>query len=135
MECCICYQKPQPNSCIYTTNCNHHLCLSCLIKINQDKCPYCRQKLINIPDEIRKLLKNNKSHSNYVHLIDERLQVVPLDIINILYQIKMVSNYHYENIVTNINNGQDYNIGYLSELYQDLSREMNNINRVRDIWY
>ena len=133
MECCICYETPKPNTCIFTTSCNHVLCLSCLIKINKDTCPYCRQELKDIPEEIKKLLKNNKPHSKYVHLIDERLQNIPFEIIVILNQIKTVSNYHYENMVGNINNGQNYDISYLRDFYQDLYRENINISRIRNI--
>ena len=130
MECCICYETPKPNTCIFTTSCNHTLCLSCLIKINKDICPYCRQELKDIPEEINKLLKINKPHS-----IEERLQNIPFEIIDILNQIKMVSNYHYENIVGNINDGQNYEISYLRDFYQDLYRENTNISRIRNNVY
>ena len=135
MECCICYQTPGPNTCFYTTSCNHVLCLSCLIRINHDKCPYCRQEMKDIPDNIKKLFHHHKKHSNYVHLVDERLHHVNFETIDVLNHIKMVSEYHYENIVNKIDNGESYDISYLREFYQDLYREYNNISRVTNNRY
>lgn len=42
MSCCVvCYED--------TTNCQlsckHHLCISCILQITQEYCPYCRQPL------------------------------------------------------------------------------------------
>ena len=132
MECCICYQTPQPNTCFYTTSCNHVLCLSCLIKINYDKCPYCRQEMKEIPDNIKKLFPRNKNNLNYVYITDDRLNHLDFEIINVLNQIKIISRIQYENIVNGIINGQVYDIVYLRDFYQDLYREFSNINRVNN---
>ena len=51
-ECLICYEKIKNNNfCI--TECNHAYCLTCMIKtvLRKVECPYCKYKLVEIPDE------------------------------------------------------------------------------------
>jgi hypothetical protein len=55
MECCICYE----NNNILTTKCNHHICISCIIKLRKIECPYCRKKLDSLPDFIKNKITNN----------------------------------------------------------------------------
>lgn len=140
MECCICYETPKPNTCFFTTSCNHIICLSCFTKIDSTKCPYCRQQLKNIPDEIKIILKKEKPTSNYTHYVDPRLINVSFELIDIIHQIKAISYTHFENIANNISNGQNYELSYLLELRDDLHRENRNIfviqnNGDRDYYY
>ena len=104
MECCICYQTTSPNTYFYITECNHTLCLVCLKKIDQIKCPYCRQPLKNIPKE----LKNKGSKSPYLVKLDYELNNLSYSTINILLKIKQISELKYNMIVDNITNGVDY---------------------------
>ena len=129
MECCICYETPKPNTCFFTTSCNHVICLSCFIKINSNICPYCRQQLKDIPDEINILLKKEKPSSNYTHYVDPRLINISFEFVDVIHQIKAISNSHFENIANNISNGQNYEMFYLIELRDNLYRQ--NINTFR----
>ena len=50
-ECLICYEKIKNNNfCI--TECNHVYCLTCMIKavLHKTECPYCKYKLVEIPE-------------------------------------------------------------------------------------
>lgn len=118
MECCICYDS----SGIYKTKCNHQICLDCVLKLKNLNCPYCRIKL-NLPKKIEKLILDNNSKISKNHKI-------------ILQQIRNQSESQYENIILNINNGQYYEINYLKELLEDITREKVNIYRASSLnWW
>lgn len=55
MNCCICYESIN----LVKTECNHHTCLSCLLKLKIMKCPYCRNNLDTLPEKIKNIIKNN----------------------------------------------------------------------------
>ena len=57
MECCVCYE----NNNLLTTECNHKICLHCLIKLKNIECPYCRGKLNNIPAFIKEKILSNET--------------------------------------------------------------------------
>ena len=42
LKCNICLEDN--NNIIIFRKCRHHICLSCLGKLNNDTCPYCRGK-------------------------------------------------------------------------------------------
>ncbi len=50
-ECCICYEEN--NSFKIKTNCQHDICMSCILKMNKTECPMCREPF---PEEITKSL-------------------------------------------------------------------------------
>ena len=51
-ECPICFGEDW----ITRTKCNHVICISCLIKLNKDECPYCRREIFKtLPPEIKGL--------------------------------------------------------------------------------
>ena len=39
-ECCVCYSATQTK-----TDCGHLVCMKCIRKLDDDKCPYCRTPL------------------------------------------------------------------------------------------
>ena len=57
MDCCICYEKTN----ILITECNHYICLHCLLKLNKEECPYCRKKFRKLPEKIRDIININNS--------------------------------------------------------------------------
>ena len=55
-ECPICFGKEW----ITRTKCNHVICISCLIKLIKDECPYCRREIFKtLPPEIKGIVKMN----------------------------------------------------------------------------
>ena len=50
-ECCICYEEN--NSFKIKTNCQHDICMSCILKMNKTECPMCREPF---PEEITNAL-------------------------------------------------------------------------------
>jgi len=63
MECCICYESNN----ILTTECNHNICLHCIIKLRKIECPYCRKQLDSLPD----FIKNKITSNNLETVVDE----------------------------------------------------------------
>lgn len=64
MECCVCYE----NNNLLTTECNHKICLHCLIKLKKIECPYCRGKLNNIPIFIKEKILSNETSAEPISL-------------------------------------------------------------------
>jgi len=59
MECCVCYNK----SIMLITECNHYICLSCILKLKKDECPCCRTKFKESPKDIYlNYMVNSKVH-------------------------------------------------------------------------
>lgn len=59
-ECLICYEKiKNTNFCI--TECNHVYCLTCIIKatLRKTECPYCKYKLLEIPENTEEEINEN----------------------------------------------------------------------------
>jgi len=55
-ECPICFGKHW----ITRTKCNHIICISCLLKLTKDECPYCRREIFKtLPPEIKGIVKMN----------------------------------------------------------------------------
>ena len=55
-ECPICFGGDW----ITRTKCNHVICISCLIKLTKDECPYCRREIFpTLPSEIKGIVKMN----------------------------------------------------------------------------
>ena len=55
-ECPICFYKEW----LTKTKCNHTICISCLINLVKDECPYCRRELFKyLPHEIKGIVKMN----------------------------------------------------------------------------
>lgn len=59
IECCVCYDNS--NSFMLKTNCNHDICISCILQIKKHECPMCREKF---PQEINKLLSGKNITKN-----------------------------------------------------------------------
>ena len=60
-ECLICYEKIKNNNfCI--TECNHAYCLTCMIKaaLRKTECPYCKYKLVEIPENTEEEIDENQ---------------------------------------------------------------------------
>ena len=68
MECCVCYQ----NNNILTTECNHKICLNCLIKLTKTECPYCEVIIIVYQILLKKIL-SNKTQNEPVSIEEEDL--------------------------------------------------------------
>jgi hypothetical protein len=49
--CCVCYESN--NIFIVKTDCNHNICMPCLMQLKKTECPMCRKEF---PMEITKLL-------------------------------------------------------------------------------
>ena len=58
-ECCICYEES--NSFKIKTNCKHDICMSCILKMNKQECPMCREPF---PNKITCLLDKNPEYAN-----------------------------------------------------------------------
>ena len=128
MECCICYNTKG----IYTTYCNHKLCLNCVTKLVKLECPYCRGKL-NLPKDIENIISKNKvSNNDSNRSLNTHL---PRNILTILNRIKDISTHNYNQIVESINNGHIYDEAYLNDYYQDLYRELVNIERIQGLYW
>ena len=65
MECCVCLEKKY----VFSTPCNHNLCVNCLIKIKKLECPMCRRKLEGLSEEF--LNKRNNIHYPAIDLNNE----------------------------------------------------------------
>lgn len=57
-ECCICYNKTKYFK--IKLDCNHEVCLSCILQMQKDECPICRTEF---PYEISCLLHRNKQNT------------------------------------------------------------------------
>ena len=64
MDCCVCYK----NKNVLTTECNHKICIDCLIKLKKIECPYCRGNLNSIPKFIKDKILSNKRQNESVSL-------------------------------------------------------------------
>ena len=56
-ECCICFNS----SYMTKTNCNHSICVNCLMDLRKIECPMCRRNLTSeLPERLLKylLIKN-----------------------------------------------------------------------------
>lgn len=74
MQCIICYEKKW----ILETECNHHICISCLFSLKKDECPYCRENLFyTFPKNLKSLLSINKNKKEIMD-IDNNEQFPPL---------------------------------------------------------
>ena len=60
MKCCVCYESIN----LVQTECNHYTCLSCLLKLKQIKCPYCRHILDTLPEIIKDTIKKNNDNDD-----------------------------------------------------------------------
>lgn len=59
VECCICFN----NSYMTKTNCNHSICVNCLMDLRKIECPMCRRNLTReLPERLLQylLIKNKK---------------------------------------------------------------------------
>ena len=57
-ECCICFNSNYMTK----TNCNHSICMNCLMDLRKIECPMCRKNLTGeLPERLLKylLIKNN----------------------------------------------------------------------------
>ncbi len=55
-ECPICFG----DTWITKSPCNHTICLSCLLKLEKDECPYCRKPIYySFPPNIKNISKIN----------------------------------------------------------------------------
>ena len=56
MECPICLEK---DKWITETPCNHKLCISCIIELKENRCPFCRKKKVfnSLPFFIKRVSK------------------------------------------------------------------------------
>ena len=134
MECCICYKKKLT----LITECQHHLCLNCLLKLRKSECPYCRKKINDLPIEIENIIKNNKNLNNdepvsfgggslgiYWDAPGSNYYNLPSQIKDLLDELKNVDNTLWRNIRNDINNnntGDKYNQWWLRDLI-DSKRE------------
>ena len=51
-SCCICYE----NSFKMKTNCNHYVCMTCILQLKNPSCPMCRTPF---PLEIKQIIEKN----------------------------------------------------------------------------
>jgi len=59
MECCICYEKKW----VCKTNCQHEICLNCILLLNKVECPICRNIDVDFPDEAIKIIRNKNQQN------------------------------------------------------------------------
>lgn len=60
-NCPICYNNKF--YCI-TTNCNHKLCMECILLLQKPECPLCRRNLENeIPKKLLEIINNNNTEN------------------------------------------------------------------------
>ena len=130
MECCVCYNK----NIMLITECNHHICLTCILKLKKDECPCCRTKFKESPKDIYlNYMVNSKDNlqldetlsvdggglgifwdapgSNYFNLSD--------NVKELLEELKAVDSNtwkHIRNDINNNNNACKYNIWWLRDL-------------------
>ena len=55
---------------VITTQCQHWLCIECLISLKETKCPKCNKELLGLPNKIVTCISNNKQTSYWVDGID-----------------------------------------------------------------
>ena len=69
-ECCICYTKKY----VTKTNCNHEICINCLMNLVKLKCPLCRKDLSNeLPKNLLNYLKERNNYKKEKRPIYMRL--------------------------------------------------------------
>ena len=55
---------------ITCTKCNHVICISCLIKLIKDECPYCRREIFKtLPPEIKGIVKMNVNITKSLNIL------------------------------------------------------------------
>lgn len=62
-ECYICYSKIQSSE-FKTLSCNHKMCNSCYLHLNNNFCPYCRQPFTYSKDDTIKRQRLNLTYIN-----------------------------------------------------------------------
>lgn len=63
MECPICLEK---DKWITETPCNHKLCISCIIELKENRCPFCRKKKVfnSLPFFVKRVSKMFSNNNN-----------------------------------------------------------------------
>jgi RNA polymerase subunit RPABC4/transcription elongation factor Spt4 len=72
MECPICLDNKFFK---IVTNCNHQICINCILLLHKPECPLCRKNLIKeIPKKLLEIINNNskniKKKNNGLNLTD-----------------------------------------------------------------
>ena len=111
MECCICYEKKW----VCKTNCQHEICLNCILLLNKVECPICRNTDVDFPNEAIKIIRNKNQ---------QNIQSVPISFQNTTNSVS-------EPVVLYDSNDYYNPDRYQSQTPQELQNE---INREFESW-